>query len=1040
MNYQHCTLPDVISKQDYTKLAFARGQAMASTPENSDSGSMAAVILPAETNALETLQQFISKFDGVKVANDNSDTQQVIAGSTDAIDACSKAITQELGYKVITLPVSGAFHTPLVEHAQKTFADAINATEFKSAKSTVFSNATATAYPKDAKQSQKQFTEHMLQSVKFREQVREMYQAGARIFVEFGPKDILQKLVNANLAEHTSEIRVISLNPNPKGDSDKQYRQAAMQLAVAGVELTNIDPYQAQISHPEVAAGMSFKINGNNYISPATKQKMQASLENGQVSTRIEYVDREVEKVVEKVIEKTVESPMTSNKTKQVEQVTPQATTQTVASSDTLGAFFSAQDQVAQLHQQFLSIPKQYGDTFSELMAEQAKMASQGLEIPEALTRSMEMFHQHQSQTLQSHEQFMQLQASQNQAALSMLQNSTLPQSKNIAATSTPVAASTVSQAPVQPKVAPTPVATAPQTQIAESIAPQQPQPVVVKNKAEPQVETPVATSNATLSQTQVQQTMLEVVADKTGYPTEMLDLSMDMEADLGIDSIKRVEILGTVQDELPALPELSAEDLAECRTLGEIVTYMNSQLGETLTATVTTPAVAVTNVNSDQVQQTMLSVVADKTGYPTEMLDLSMDMEADLGIDSIKRVEILGTVQDELPALPELSAEVLAECRTLGEIVTYMNSQLGETLAATVTTPAVAVTNVNSDQVQQTMLSVVADKTGYPTEMLDLAMDMEADLGIDSIKRVEILGTVQDELPSLPELNAEDLAECRTLGEIVSYMNRQLGEISSTPVAEPATATNLSSDQVLQTMLDVVADKTGYPAEMLDLTMDMEADLGIDSIKRVEILGTVQDQLPELPELNAEDLAECRTLGEIVAYMQKNLSSQSNSNAEVQVETHVASNEVIESEKVALPPHNEVALKKLPAAINTELNFAKNSVVIINDDGQHAGLLAEKLTAKGLIVAVVHAPQSVLAQQSPVSSDIQQFTLEAINDDSVNSVLVEINKLGEVAGFIHLQPKVEASENLGLQLSNQAFAQLESAFLWAKTFTAVAD
>ncbi|WP_410965976.1 phosphopantetheine-binding protein, partial [Salmonella sp. SAL4438] len=67
-------------------------------------------------------------------------------------------------------------------------------------------------------------------------------------------------------------------------------------------------------------------------------------------------------------------------------------------------------------------------------------------------------------------------------------------------------------------------------------------------------------------------------------------------------------------------------------------------------------------------------------------------------------------------------------------------------------------------------------------------------------------------------------------------------------------------------TMMAVVADKTGYPVEMLELSMDMEADLGIDSIKRVEILGTVQDQLPNLPELSPEDLAECRTLGEIVA------------------------------------------------------------------------------------------------------------------------------------------------------------------------------
>ena len=203
----------------------------------------------------------------------------------------------------------------------------------------------------------------------------------------------------------------------------------------------------------------------------------------------------------------------------------------------------------------------------------------------------------------------------------------------------------------------------------------------------------------------------------------------------------------------------------------------------------------AVQTANAEKV---MLEVVAEKTGYPTEMLDLEMDMEADLGIDSIKRVEILGTVQDEMPNLPELNPEDLAECRTLGEIVTYMNSKMPSGVstneAAPVQAAAVAANGLDAKVVQQTMLEVVAEKTGYPTEMLDLEMDMEADLGIDSIKRVEILGTVQDELPTLPELNPEDLAECRTLGEIVNYMNSKLP--ASAPVVAQ-TAASCSSKQL---------------------------------------------------------------------------------------------------------------------------------------------------------------------------------------------------------------------------------------------------
>ena len=69
-----------------------------------------------------------------------------------------------------------------------------------------------------------------------------------------------------------------------------------------------------------------------------------------------------------------------------------------------------------------------------------------------------------------------------------------------------------------------------------------------------------------------------------------------------------------------------------------------------------------------------------DRTGYPIETLGLDLDMEADLGIDSIKRVEILGKLRDEFPALKGLSdsAEVmdaLARARTLGVIVDRMTA-----------------------------------------------------------------------------------------------------------------------------------------------------------------------------------------------------------------------------------------------------------------------------------------------------------------------------------------------------------------------------
>ncbi|PML49907.1 beta-ketoacyl synthase [Vibrio lentus] len=1188
----------VISQDDYYQLAFARGDAMAATPEQGDSGTMFAVILDADK--LPAVESCISQFEGVSIANYNAPTQLVIAGPTATVQQAAQALTEQ-GFKAIALPVSGAFHTPLVAHAQKPFASAIDKASFSAPTLPLYSNATGKLHSKDAKAIKKAFKQHMLQSVRFSEQIEAMYEAGARVFVEFGPKNILQKLVEKTLADKNEELYAISINPSPKGDSDQQLRLAAVQLCVAGISLDNIDPYQADIAEPAKASPMNIKLNATNYISPATRKKMDQSLASGNVTEKTEIVEVkvEVEKIVEKEVIKTeivevpVAAPQASNvqqsaapapsaqvattaQQPQVVQTAPatiQPAAQVTVDESSLQSFFNAQQQAAEVHQQFLAIPQQYGDTFNTLMSEQAKMATAGVAIPENLQRSMEMFHQHQAETLKAHAHYLEMQAHSNNSALNMLTQdsaqtaqptfvapvnaqpviqapatqttpaaivqqpvaqvqATPVQAQSVQAA--PVKNTTVQQAPVQKAVP------APQV-AAQAAAPVAAQPVPVKAQPAP-VAAPVAVQSADAEKVMlevvaektgyptemldlemdmeadlgidsikrveilgtvqdempnlpelnpedlaecrtlgeivtymnskmpasapvaaqlsaaapvqaangldakvVQQTMLEVVAEKTGYPTEMLDLEMDMEADLGIDSIKRVEILGTVQDELPTLPELNPEDLAECRTLGEIVAYMNSKLPASAPvssqASMVAPATSSNGLDAAVVQKTMLEVVAEKTGYPTEMLDLAMDMEADLGIDSIKRVEILGTVQDELPTLPELNPEDLAECRTLGEIVDYMNSKLPASapVTAQASAPAQAVSNgLNAEQVQSTMLSVVADKTGYPTEMLDLAMDMEADLGIDSIKRVEILGTVQDQLPTLPELNPEDLAECRTLGEIVDYMNSKLGATATTSTeVAAATVENTSNDlnpaHVQSTMMEVVADKTGYPAEMLDLAMDMEADLGIDSIKRVEILGTVQDQLPTLPELNPEDLAECRTLGEIVTYMQSKLSAA----APVATPKAESVTPIAETATAELPPHNEVALKKLPAADKLVDCFSKDACVVITDDGHNAGVLAEKLTANGIQVAVV---RSALSAASPLNSEIASYTLNNVDDAGVTAVINDIeadlktsNKV--IAGFIHLQAIVDAkqSNEQAVNLNADSRASLTTAFLFAK-------
>ncbi|MFD8496445.1 SDR family NAD(P)-dependent oxidoreductase [Amycolatopsis sp. NPDC059657] len=343
-----------------------------------------------------------------------------------------------------------------------------------------------------------------------------------------------------------------------------------------------------------------------------------------------------------------------------------------------------------------------------------------------------------------------------------------------------------------------------------------------------------------------LERVMLEVVAEKTGYPVEMLSPSMDLEADLGIDSIKRVEILSAVRRATPDLPEVDPVELGKLRSLGEIVERLRGR--ECLDRL--EPAVPLTTPSD--LERVMLEVVAEKTGYPVEMLSPSMDLEADLGIDSIKRVEILSAVRRATPDLPEVDPVELGKLRSLGEIVERLRGR--ECLDRL--EPAVPLTTV--PDLERVMLGVVADKTGYPVEMLEAGMDLEADLGIDSIKRVEILSAVRRAVPELPEVDPVELGKLRSLGEIVERLR---GQEEKPGAIRPET-------DVERLVLRIVAEKTGYAVETLAGYMDLAGDLGIDSVKRVAIMSAIQAGKIELPEVDPVALSSLRSLGDIIDWL----------------------------------------------------------------------------------------------------------------------------------------------------------------------------
>ena len=101
--------------------------------------------------------------------------------------------------------------------------------------------------------------------------------------------------------------------------------------------------------------------------------------------------------------------------------------------------------------------------------------------------------------------------------------------------------------------------------------------------------------------------------------------------------------------------------------------------------------------------------------------------------------------------------------------------------------TTAFAAQEINIQSLTQTLLGIVSEKTGYPIEMLDLNLDMEADLGIDSIKRIEILGSFQEQYSSLQssqneQVDMEQVASLKTLQQVIDFIDEQIGQEGLSP------------------------------------------------------------------------------------------------------------------------------------------------------------------------------------------------------------------------------------------------------------------
>ena len=264
-----------------------------------------------------------------------------------------------------------------------------------------------------------------------------------------------------------------------------------------------------------------------------------------------------------------------------------------------------------------------------------------------------------------------------------------------------------------------------------------------------------------------------------------------------------------------------------------------------------------------------VLALVSEQTGYPADMLDPELDLEADLGIDTVKQAEVFATIR-EVYGIPRDDSLKLRDYPTLNDVVAFVEERSPAAAAAEpVAAPALGAAGPTAapaaaepagassrDGVLDRVLTVVAEQTGYPADMLDPELDLEADLGIDTVKQAEVFATIR-EVYGIPRDDSLKLRDYPTLNDVVAFVEERspaaaaaepvaapalgaAGPTAAPAAAEPAGAS--SRDGVLDRVLTVVAEQTGYPADMLDPELDLEADLGIDTVKQAEVFATIRE------------------------------------------------------------------------------------------------------------------------------------------------------------------------------------------------------
>ena len=256
-----------------------------------------------------------------------------------------------------------------------------------------------------------------------------------------------------------------------------------------------------------------------------------------------------------------------------------------------------------------------------------------------------------------------------------------------------------------------------------------------------------------------------------------MLDLDLDLEADLGVDTVKQAEMFAAVR-EITGFHATRTSNCATIPTLAHVIRFVHEQRPDLAVRDFAAPPSSGVRASAcsrwltqppvrqpkrsrmNPIKEKVLALVAEKTGYPKDMLDLDLDLEADLGVDTVKQAEMFAAIREiyNIPRDREPQAARLsrpwrtssASCMTSAPTWLARLRRRPQPASAPAPAPLRSLPAqfqpeaVTDESIKEKVLEIVAEKTGYPKDMLDLDLDLEADLGVDTVKQAEMFAAVR--------------------------------------------------------------------------------------------------------------------------------------------------------------------------------------------------------------------------------------------------------------------------------------------------------